>query len=294
MRLGDWAGGFADYEARFDAFPQDCPVLPAPRWDGKSKPDVLVLMAEQGYGDAIQFARFGPYLQNQGQNVMLLVWQDIADLMKTTGCPVITSHNSLPKSYQWAPFMSLPGLLGATPDNIPGTVPYLKAERSHIWKPKFDKSFFNVGVVYHPRRRLVGGYRARILPIAHGLGKLFMPGVRLYSLQWGGHNPVDPVFHQLPGRDTNPNKKFLDTAACMVNMDLVISTDTSTAHLAGALGVPTWVPLPKGGDWRWGLEGDTSSWYPTMKLFRQTEHYRWDDVFDRMAKELADVLSQRQ
>ena len=151
----------------------------------------------------------------------------------------------------------------------------------------------NIGINWH--RSGAGPDGGRSIPLTAFASLAAVPGVRLVSLQKGrGSEQLTAVAGQWPitdlgGRLDEEAGPFMDRAAVMMNLDLVVTSDTSIAHLAGALGVPVWVALPFAPDWRWLLQREDSPWYPTMRLFRQTEPGRWQDVFERVARELGNM-----
>ncbi len=194
--------------------------------------------------------------------------------------------------------MSLPGLLGVTAETIPAPIPYLAAEPDRLsrWRERLAAHRgFRVGVVWqgnpsYPRDSSRSFPLALLAPLAR------VAGVRLVSLQkgpgveqlgtLGGRFAVVDLGHEL---DAGP-AAFVDTAAVMKCLDLVVSADTATVHLAGALGVPAWVPLSTAADWRWFRDREDSPWYPSVRLFRQERRGEWGPVFDRMAAALAGLV----
>jgi hypothetical protein len=194
--------------------------------------------------------------------------------------------------------LSLPFLLGTTADTIPAEIPYLAADPSLVAKWRAELAAHKghkIGIAwqgsrYHPEDGL------RSFPLAHYEPLALLPGVCLVTLQVG---PGSEQAAALAGRfevlDLNQRLDsaggiFLEMAAVMRNLDLVITCDTAVAHLAGALGVPTWVALPFAPDWRWQLEREDSPWYPTIRLFRQSKPGDWQGVFERMAQSLSEKL----
>jgi hypothetical protein len=193
--------------------------------------------------------------------------------------------------------MSLPRLFGTTLATIPAKVPYLKVDEHLVerWREKIGSAGqFKIGITWqgNPHHKWD---RHRSIPLAQFATLSRLPGVRLVSLQkvHGSEQLKDsrfPVVDLDPEADTTSGA-FMDTAAIMRNLDLVVTTDTAIAHLAGALGVPVWVALSKIADWRWMCEREDSPWYPTMKLFRQTELGNWKPVFERIAEEVEKLVS---
>jgi hypothetical protein len=219
---------------------------------------------------------------------------------------VVARGSGLPPFDLQAPFLTLPRVFHTDLSNIPADLPYIHANINLIdrWRRELKESSpvrqhpsadrFLIGIIWqgdpaHP-------FRERSIALTHFTRLLQVPGVQLISLQKGPgaeqlaelrevRNEEGGVRIRTPviDEDTGP---FMDTAAIMMNVDLVISADTATLHLAGALGVPTWVPLPLVPEWRWLLEREDCPWYPTLRLFRQTRRGQWEDVFERMAREV--------
>ncbi|MGA9926256.1 MAG: glycosyltransferase family 9 protein, partial [Isosphaeraceae bacterium] len=252
----------------------------------------ILLVAEQGLGDTIQFIRYAPLVSRRGGRVVVSCARMLSRILAT--CPgvdqVIMAGDPLPEFACHAPVMSLPAILGTTLQTIPVEVPYLAADPSLVarWRDALDGiDEFKIGVVWqgnpvHTRDRERSFRLAQLEPVAR------VPGVRLFSLQKNfGLDQIEAVsdgFH-VTGLGHRLDD-FVDTAAVMRNLDLVISADSSPAHLAGALGVPVWMPLPYISDWRWMTDRDDTPWYPTMRLFRQRRFGDWDELFARLAREL--------
>ena len=295
---GEWEQGWEGYEFRFH---KKCnatarPDNPASTWTGEPLDGRRILLfAEQGFGDAIQFIRYVPALQAMGAQVTVMVHRRLHCLLGTVAeggafVAAVTPHMRF--DFQ-APLMSLPRLLDVRVDTILAPRSYLSADpaRSEIWRARLGSHGFKVGIAWqgNPTGNLDHG-RSFPLRVLAPLGGI--DGVRLISLQKNhgaeqvarrpGGMPVG-----MPGHDFDcGSDAFIDTAAMMMNFDLVVSSDTSIAHLAGALGRPTWVMLKKVPDWRWLLDREDCPWYPTMRLFRQTEINEWTAVAARIAHEL--------
>jgi hypothetical protein len=190
----------------------------------------------------------------------------------------------------WTTMVSLPGIFGTVVETIPARVPYLEPDSGLVarWRDELPLGrVLRIGIAWqgspsHTRDR----YRS--LPLAEFAGIAALPGVRLYSLQLGpGREQLAEVAGDWPITDLGDRLgDFYNTAAIMRNLDLVITCDSSPAHLAGALGVPVWVALAFLPDWRWMLDREDSPWYPTMRLFRQKSFADWSDPFARMRDEL--------
>ena len=244
----------------------------------------------------MQFIRYARLVKQRGGTVIFECPRRLARLLKS--CPgidvLVESGAPLPPFDVHAPLLSLPRLLGTTLATIPADVPYLFADAALVesWKRVLGSNqIFKVGIAWQcdPRYN-IAAHRSPPLRQFAPLARL--PGVQLYSLQKGaGTEQLRDVAGQFAVTDfgerlDEESGPFMDTAALMRNLDLVIVVDTSLAHLAGALGVPVWVALPFAPCWRWLLGREDSPWYPTMRLFRQTQPGDWDGVFVRMAQEL--------
>ena len=276
------------------------------RWEGQAAPGAAILIsAEQGLGDTIQFVRYAALVKqrSQGQVLFHLGDRPLGQLLR--GVAGIDRLISGEAAGEWCDFhvslLSLPGIFGTTLTTIPAAVPYLSAEPQRIdrWRREVRRhEGFRVGIAWQGAPWHVSDAQ-RSMPLSAFEPVAECPGVRLLSLQKGrGHEQLAILAR--PWRivdlgavlDQGPDA-FIDTAAAMKHLDLVITSDTAIAHLAGALGVPVWVALSKVPDWRWLLDREDSPWYPTMRLFRQTRAGDWGEVFVRMARELATLVRER-
>ena len=199
------------------------------------------------------------------------------------------------------PLLHLPGIFQTTFENMPADVPYLAADPQLVerWREKLSPfNEFKVGIHWQGNPTYVQD-RHRSIALAEFAPLAGVPGVKLFSLQKkDGVEQLAEVAGQFAIHDFGPqfdeaSGAFMDTAAVMKNLDLVITSDTATPHLAGALGVQVWVALAKIPEWRWLLEREDSPWYPTMRLFRQSRFGQWSNVFERMAGELRQIASRR-
>lgn len=294
---GKLAEGWAEYEWRWK-----CPELPErpfkqPLWDGSSlEGRTILLHAEQGLGDTIQFIRYAPLVRDRGGKVVVVCQAPLVDLLAS--CPgierTVAQGDALPAFDVHAPLASLPRIFGTTLENVPTNIPYLAADERLVerWRQELaPQRGFKVGIAWQGSAKYRWDAKRSIrLEQFEPLARI--PGVQLYSLQKGlGSEQVGRVASRfaivdLGGRLDETTGPFLDTAAVMKNLDLVISSDTSIPHLAGALGVPVWLATPFVPDWRWLLDRDDSPWYPSMRLFRQPVGGDWESVFQRMAAEL--------
>lgn len=255
----------------------------------------VLLHAEQGLGDTIQFARYAQRLAAAGVSVTLEAQAPLTALLASlAGVRVIGRGDPVPEHDFHLPLMSLPRLLGADPGTLAEEIPYLAADpdRAADWARRVAGTGFKVGIAWqgNPQGEIDQG---RSIPLVTFAGLARLPDIRLISLQKGcGVEQLDRVSEGMVietlGADFDAGPQaFVDTAAVMAGLDLIITSDTAVAHLAGALGRPVWVALKSVPDWRWGLESERTPWYPTTRLFRQTTRGDWDGVFERMAQVLA-------
>ncbi len=307
LTQGDLENGWHDYEQRLTMPNIAPPSSGHPAWDGTSLIGKTILVyAEQGFGDAIQFIRYLPLVKSRGGTVLFECEPALLDLL--AGFPgvdrFIAKGSALPPHDVKAALLSLPGIFKTTLATIPAPVPYLAASPKRIqhWAevirhgPGGEATLdFKIGIVWQGNPGF-GGDQFRSIPLEHFAAVARVPGVRLISLQKGpGLNQLTAFTERYPVLDLgNQLATFEDTAAAIMNLDLVISSCTSVPHLAGALGAPVWVALQKTPDWRWLLERPDSPWYPTMRLFRQNRAGDWSDVFERIADALRFTLAKRQ
>jgi hypothetical protein len=289
LLTGRFAEGWDAWEARFAAGAVPRRSFAQPVWDGTPLGErTLLIYSEQGLGDTIQFCRYVPWLQGR---VVFEVQPRMKSLLQTLpgNAKLVTAGEDLPAFDLVCPLMSLPRLAG-TPA---GTVPYLSAEPERVerWRQRLGGNGLKVGIAWqgNPNRHEDKG---RSISLRQFLPLMEVPGIRLISLQKndGLDQPsaVPELRLESLGQDFDAGPgAFVDTAAVMESLDLVITSDTAVAHLAGALGRPVWVALRAVPDWRWMLERSDSPWYPTMRLFRQATRDDWKPVFADMARELA-------
>jgi hypothetical protein len=291
----DWWAGWEEYEWRRRLSGFAVRHMEGEAWDGGDlNGRVLLVHAEQGLGDSFQFARYLPLLADKGGTVIFSAQDPIASLMAQmpTMPDTIGATEPLPEYDVHAPLMSLPFLLGGGPPMIPDDGPWLSADHSRIaqWRNAMTGPEFKIGIAWQGNPNYKSD-RHRSIPLTEFTPVAAIPGIRLYSLQQGfGAEQIDAVSWESAimrfGPDCDADGAFLDTAAIIKNLDLVITSDTSIAHLAGGLGVETWLGLAHVPDWRWGLSGDATPWYPWMKLYRQHSPGDWSGVFSRISLEL--------
>ena len=295
---GKLEAGWQEFEwrLRLPGFP--VAAFDLPRWDGSQIDDkTLLVHAEQGMGDTLQLVRYVPIAGQRCGRVVLLVQPPLVPLLKQAGFEVFSDERDLPQVDYHVPMMSLPAIVGTTLENIPADVPYLAADPELVdaWRERLGElEGFRVGICWQGSGTQLSD-KLRSIPLVAFEPLSQVAGVRLVSLQ---KREGEQQLRDLAGRfavyelgdDWDETAgAFMDTAAVMKNLDLVITVDTVHAHLAGALGVPVWVPLSTKADWRWLLERDDSPWYPTMRLFRQAKPGDWDKVFAELAAALGEV-----
>jgi Flp pilus assembly protein TadD len=302
LQQGDFAHGWPEYEWRWKVAGVTPRTFREPAWDGSPlNGRVILLHAEQALGDTLQFIRYAPLVKERGGTVIVECHRALTQLLAS--CPGIdhlVPHGSpLPPFGVQAALLSLPSLLGTTLDTVPANVPYLFADPRLVaaWRHELGgTAAFKVGVAWQGSPTFAGD-RMRSAPLRHFAPLARVEGVRLFGLQKGpARDQIRAVARQFTVTDLGSTLDeaggaFLDTAAVMMNLDLVITTDTAVAHLAGALGVPVWVALSVGPDWRWLVDREDCPWYPTMRLFRQPQLHAWDAVFERIAAELRQKLA---
>jgi tetratricopeptide (TPR) repeat protein len=299
LLTGDFERGWAEYEWRwkYKTLAAGRRNFTQPQWGGEPiEGKAILLHSEQGLGDAIQFCRYVPLVAARGGRVILEVDGRLRDLMSSLdgASQVLSPGDVLPHFDVHCPLLSLPGAFHTLLETVPSHVPYLRpsAERLAKWNSRLGpKQGFRIGLIWsgnpaHHRDQ------ARSIELA-ALTPLLDAGAAFFSLQ-KDPRPADAAV--LAGRSdvvqiADELADFSDTAAVMAQLDLIISVDTSTVHLAGALGRPVWILLPYLPDWRWLLDRADSPWYPTARLFRQDETRQWDTVIPRVRSALLELLS---
>jgi Flp pilus assembly protein TadD len=320
LSRGDFEHGWAEYEWRSAQFHFQRDFT-QPRWDGSDlNGRTILLHAEQGLGDTLQFIRYVPVVGQRGEKVLVECQPALVRLLGSVpGIEALVAQGSpLPPFEVQVPLPSLPGILHTSLDTIPDDVPYLQADTRLLrhWRRVLNQSgvrcpvsgveegVFDTGLRTPDAGRILRVGIAwqgnpgflhdglRSIPLAHFTRLADVSGIQLFSLQKGpGVEQLQALTSDFGLRTSDcldeESGAFMDTAAVMMNLDLVVSSDTVIPHLAGALGIPVWVALALAPDWRWMLEREDSPWYPTMRLFRQRRQGDWDEVFERIAVELA-------
>ncbi|UGQ47306.1 tetratricopeptide repeat protein [Massilia endophytica] len=295
LRQGDYERGWRGYEWRWKAetlsLAKKKRDFGKPMWTGREAlaGKTILVHAEQGLGDALQFCRYVPLLAQRGAKVVLEVKEPLAALLATLegAASIVIKGEPLPPFDYQIPIMSLPLAFGTTLDTVPGA-PYLASSESKLaqWSDVLGpKTKPRVGIVWagHPGHQ---NDHNRSLPLSVFV-RIFSDGCEFVSLQKEVRAAEQPLLDTLPVRQVSHLlKDFTDTAALCSLMDVVITVDTSVAHLAGALGRPTWILLPTPFEWRWLEQGAGSPWYPSAVLYRQSQQGHWEPVIDAVAGEL--------
>jgi len=293
---GNLAAGWDKYEARWkigDLPPRD---FAAPQWRGEALDGKTILLhAEQGFGDTIQFLRYLPLVAARGGNIILEIQKPLVALVTpSAGVTIVARGDPLPPFDLHCPLLSLPLAFATTLQNIPASMPYLAAadERVAHWRARLaGEPGLKVGIAWagSPIHR---NDRHRSIPIEKFKPLLELAGARFFSWQVGARAAdlatVEPVpVTDLAGELTD----FGETAAAVANLDLIISADTALVHLAGALNKPVWTMLPFAPDWRWLTARSDSPWYPSMRLFRQAKVGDWDGVIAAVLQALSERVA---
>ena len=296
LLAGNLTEGFSEYESRWLAHGLSLPKFAQPKWDGSNiEGKTILLLSEQGLGDTLQFIRYAQLLHQLGAVVTLACQSTLVKLLSTMdSLAFVKTIETVGEDFDvYAPLLSLPHLLHTSLDNIPAAVPYIsvgsiKSDRSIS---NLNKGEINVGIVWASGYRqgdanLYQLYKKKSCPVKLFMELLDIPRVNLYSLQVG--KDAEDILPYVDGSrviNLSPQiQDFIDTAALIEQMDLVICVDTSVAHLAGAMGKPVWVLLYYTPDWRWLLGRKDTPWYPTMRLFRQSLPQDWESVFVEVVK----------
>ena len=306
LLLGNYEEGWLEYEWRSKSEVLNKIVgirsFDQPLWLGKEplKDKTILLYAEQGLGDTIQFCRYVPLVSALGAKVILEVQLPLVNLLKGLGGfhQIIGRGDKLPEFDYQCPLLSLPLAFKTTIDSIPNQVPYIHSsiDNQNKWQEHIGDGGFKIAICWQGSiQNKIDVGRSFPVSLFEGISKI--SGVRLISLQKNEgveqmkSLPTGMRIETLPEDFDNGEHAFLDSAAIMKCVDLVITSDTALTHLAGALGVKTWLPLKHVPDWRWGLDRSNSLWYSNTRLFRQAVRDDWINVFDKMEAELKILVS---
>ncbi len=298
MALGEFRAGWAAYEVRLHMGAE--PRVQTDRWPiwqgealvGKR----LLVLAEQGLGDTLQFLRYVRDLAALGAEVIVHVPERLIPLLRglDAECQVVTDLLADMVVDFEVPVMSLPHRLGRYEIEPAAPVQYLAAdaERVRAWARRLDKGTggLRVGIAWQGNPTFIDDAK-RSFPLSTFSDLATLDGVRLINLQKDiGTEQMDAIDFPVErfGPHVDHDGAFVDTAAILENIDLLITSDSAIAHLAGAMGRPVWLALPFVADWRWGQAGETTAWYPSMRLFRQTSDSDWAGVFAEIRTALAE------
>ena len=289
LRLGDYSRGWRDYEYRWDALKkQKPPSYGTPKWHGEPLTGRrLLLHSEQAFGDSIMFTRFALRLASINESVYLQCQPQLKRLFAAQNelHAVLGMNEHAPEHDVHASLMSLPHLMHLTRETDMSSQPYLKLD---------EQSFEPLPAVSNSESKLVAVTWAsapnseitekKSIPYGEFQQLFKVPGCHFYSVQVNADDATIANLKRQPNVSDLSRSiiDFKDTADYLRQMDLVISVDTATAHLAGAMGIPTWVLLPYAADWRWRMHRNDSPWYPTMRLFRQQHAGDWEQVLEEV------------
>ena len=299
--VGRYLEGWSLYEWRLkqDETKAAYYTFSKPAWRGHE--DVqgkkLLIYAEQGFGDVIQFCRYLPQLHELGADLIVEVPKRLVTLISTLKCPmsVFAKGAQLPTFDTYCPMMSLPHIFKTTVETIPAETPYLfsDAEKVQRWQEKLgSKDRLRIGLVWSGSKSHKDDFirsiaLERLLPITN------LPSMELHSLQKEYQQADFEILKQYPEIRQHQDEfgDFSDTAALIECMDLVVSVDTSVAHAAGAMGKPVWILLPFSPDYRWMLDRRDTPWYPTAKLYRQPHFDDWQSVITMVQQDLVKLTA---
>jgi tetratricopeptide (TPR) repeat protein len=296
--LGDLERGWQEFEWRWKCHDLRMPKHPRPLWEGEPLDGRTILLhVEQGLGDTIQFVRYTAQVKARGGRVVVECQKPLVPLIRT--CPgidvVVPQGEPLPPFDLHTPLLRLMGLFKTRIGTIPAPIPYLTADPQRVvhWREVLGRlpRGFKIGIAWQGNPRHTRD-ADRSFPLTQFERLAGIEGVQLINLQKGvGNEQLARLDGQFPvvdfGEAVDPGLKTMqDTPALMMSLDLIVTADSSLAHLAGALGRPVWIALPRAPDWRWLIDREDSPWYPTARLFRQARRGEWEPVFERLGKEL--------
>ncbi len=312
LTLGNFEQGLDEYEWRWKTYNESDKKFNCPVWQGEDLANqTLLIYAEQGLGDTIHFVRYAKLLKEQYAGLKIIFESQLPLVALMQKQPyldqvIARGGRSAPFAHYQIPLMSIPRIVKTRLETIPADIPYIQGDASlkQKWNKKLSSDHnFKVGICWQGNARystqsLRRAVAAKSIALSLFAPLLALEGVTVYSLQRiDGDEQIqdcefadklvvfDESFDQTDGR-------FMDTTAVIEQLDLIISVDTSIAHLAGALGKPTWIVLPYPTDWRWFLHRTDSPWYPTARLFQQKTTGQWEPVMQQIVTELQTMLAQ--
>jgi tetratricopeptide (TPR) repeat protein len=286
---GSFAEGWKEYEWRWKQPGIGVRTQPKPEWDGSPvEGKTILLHAEQGAGDTIQFIRYARLLHRQGARVLLHCQESLKSLLQEMPelDAVFSGPTPAPDFDVHAPLMSLPRLFGTDIQSIPAETPYIRLAASPIPPELASCRQFRAGLVWSGNPKHLND-RNRSIPLDLMTTLTGLPGLRFFSLQVGRTEAEAELLRANGMFDLASHlSDYASTAACLQQLDLLITVDTSIAHLAGALGRPVWTLLPTCNDWRWLRDREDSPWYPSMRLYRQARLRDWKPPIARVSSDL--------
>ena len=296
LSLGQFRDGWTNYEARWEKeMAHQRRGFTQPLWLGAESlaGRTILLHAEQGLGDTLQFVRYAPMIARRGARVLLEVPPTLLSLLSDGVAAIFRQGEQLPPFDFHCPLMSLPLAFGTEISSIPAEIPYLRipADRVSKWHKRLGaRRAFRVGIAW-AGSAIHKNNSNRSISLERFARLLSTQGVEFVSIQKelsGADAAILAERNVLHVGDELGD--FADTAAVISQLDLVLSADTSVAHLAGAIGKPVWILLPLAPDFRWLLSREDSPWYPSARLFRQPRLGDWDSVLERVRWELASFV----
>jgi hypothetical protein len=305
LQSGDFERGWEEYEWRWKRNMRPR-TFPQPVWDGTPLDGrTLLIHMEQGLGDMMQFIRYAAVVKEQrGGRIVVECPGMMLPLFRTCAGidELVAEGTPLPPFDTYAPLLSLPRLLKTSLETVPATVPYLFANQELVdrWRDRMTAlDGFRIGIAWQGNAHHQLD-RHRSIPLRAFAPLARIPGLQFISLQKGKGseqlNKIGQAIQILPLADDCDQAAgaFMDTAAILEHLDLVITADTAIVHLAGAMGKRTWLALSAISDWRWMLDRDDSPWYPGLRIFHQETLGDWKSVMTRMATELRDLVRHEQ
>jgi len=295
LLTGDYARGWPLFEWRWRCNGFAFPQFSQPIWDGSPLAGrSIMLHAEQGLGDTIQFARYATVLSKTAREVTIYTPALLRTVLSTVpgATRAVSVRQELPSFDVWCPMMSLPLKCGTTVATIPAPIPYVSADASSVetWREliRHDPPGYRIGICWAGNRANYNDVN-RSIPanLIQPLARI--PGIAAYSLQVGDASGDARQFGLID--HTARLTDFAQSAALMMNLDLIISVDTACAHLAGALGRKVWTLVPFAPEWRWMLDRSDSPWYPTMRIVRRAPTEEWPPVIARVANDLRELAN---
>ncbi len=309
LTVGNFDEGWKEYEWRWETTKGRIPrIYPKPVWDGSELyGKTILVIAEQGLGDTFQFIRYAKLLKEMGARVIFKSRPELVTILSLCDYidEIITSKSETPEFDVHIPLMSIPLVLKTDEKSIPAQIPYLKADSDlvKLWKNRLSNdNNFKIGICWqgnanYSTQFLRSTVAAKSMNIKFFEPLAKIPGVSLYSLQkvFGTEQLKEldnsVIIHDLGPDFDNDHGRFMDTAAVIKNLDLIITVDTSISHFAAALGAPTWIILPEPADWRWMLKRNDTPWYPNVRLFRQPRIGDWTAVIQNIIDALSTLLA---